>query len=56
MLFFAGNKFTHVPESLGKLPNLFMLSFKSNLLEVVSEAALSESLGWLILTDNKIRG
>jgi len=32
-----------------------MLSFKSNCIEEVPEESLSPGLGWLILTDNKIR-
>ena len=55
ILFFAGNRFTSVPPVLGCLPSLYMLSFKSNCLEEVPEESLSPRLGWLILTDNKIK-
>ena len=54
IIFFAGNKFKRVPAVLGRLPNLYMLSFKSNCIETVPEESLSVSIGWLILTDNKI--
>ena len=54
ILFFAGNKFETVPECLGQLSSLFMLSFKSNCLIDYPELALSPSVGWLILTDNKL--
>ncbi|ELR23309.1 serine/threonine protein kinase [Acanthamoeba castellanii str. Neff] len=52
--FFLGNGFTTVPEVLGRLPALFMLSFKSCQLHDVPEASLAPSLGWLILTDNQL--
>ena len=55
VLFFAGNKFTRLPSVLGSMPSLYMLSFKSNCLEEVPEDSLSPSVGWLILTDNKIK-
>jgi hypothetical protein len=54
ILFFASNAFTSVPTVLGSLPSLYMLSFKSNRLSCVPETSLSPSLGWLILTDNRI--
>ena len=54
ILFFAGNKFDIVPECLGQMSSLYMLSFKSNSLINVPEASLSPSIGWLILTDNKL--
>lgn len=55
VLFFLRCRFTRVPRVVGRLPSLFMLSFKSNLLEEVGEDALPPSLGWLILTDNRLR-
>ena len=55
VLFFAGNKFARLPSVLGTMPSLYMLSFKSNCLEEVPEDSLSPSVGWLILTDNKIK-
>jgi Leucine-rich repeat (LRR) protein len=56
ILFFAQNKFNHIPDILGSLPSLYMLSFKSNIVERVSATSLSPSIRWLILTDNKISG
>jgi Leucine-rich repeat (LRR) protein len=53
-LFFLNNRFTRIPPVVGRLPNLFMLSFKSNRLEAIAEDALPPSLGWLILTDNRL--
>jgi Leucine-rich repeat (LRR) protein len=55
ILFFAQNHFEIVPPVLGTLPSLFMLSFKSNKIQEVPDESLSPSIGWLILTDNKIR-
>lgn len=54
VLFFASNRFEYIPEVLGVLSSLFMLSFKSNRLRTVSPMSLSPSVGWLILTDNRI--
>ena len=54
ILFFAQNKFTHIPKVLGKLSTLYMLSFKSNQLCMIDDASLSPSICWLILTDNDI--
>lgn len=53
-LFFLNNRFARIPPVVGRLPNLFMLSFKSNRLEAIAEDALPPSLGWLILTDNRL--
>lgn len=53
-LFFLGNAFEEIPKELGSLSSLFMLSFKSNKLLSVPEGCLSPSIGWLILTDNRI--
>lgn len=54
ILFFANNLFETIPEVLGELPNLYMISFKSNRLSFISEKSLSSSVGWLILTDNQL--
>ena len=54
VLFLLGNNFTTVPACLGQLPELYMLSFKSNQLSTIPEGALPPSLGWLILTDNRL--
>ena len=51
---YLGCEFTEVPEVLGSMPSLYMLSFKSCALTDVSERALSPSVGWLILTDNRL--
>lgn len=56
VLFFAQNNFEAIPPELGQLPNLFMLSFKSNKLKHIDETSLSPSIGWLILTDNLLTG
>lgn len=54
-VFFAmANKFEEYPEVLGRLPNIGMVSFKSNRIERLSETCLASSIYWLILTDNKI--
>jgi Leucine-rich repeat (LRR) protein len=52
ILFFANNAFKTIPLVLGKMKSLYMLSFKSNQLETIDAQSLSESVGWLILTDN----
>lgn len=56
ILFFAQNKFEVVPEVLGGMSSLFMVSFKSNQVVDVPENSLSPSISWLILTDNSIQG
>lgn len=52
--FFLGNRFEEVPAVVGRLPALYMLSFKSCRLARVPEESLPPSLGWLILTDNQL--
>ena len=52
--FFLGCDFETVPSVLGRLPRLFMLSFKANKLSAIPEDALSPSIGWLILSDNRL--
>lgn len=54
ILFFGSNKFTSIPPELGQLNSLYMLSFKSNYLTHIAAESLSPSIGWLILTDNKL--
>jgi hypothetical protein len=54
VLFFGQNKFAMLPSVLGKLTSLYMLSFKSNQISHIPQDSLSPSIGWLILTDNKI--
>lgn len=53
-IFFANNEFTTIPKVLGNLPSLFMLSFKGNKIETIDIESLSPSIGWLILTDNRL--
>lgn len=54
ILFAPNNFFTELPSVLGKLSSLFMLSFKSNQISHIPEDSLSPSIGWLILTGNRI--
>ena len=54
ILFFLACEFTVVPEILGQMHSLYMLSFKANKVREVPAAALSPKLGWLILSDNQI--
>ncbi len=54
ILFLGSNEFDSIPPFLGQMGSLFMLSFKSNRVTLVPEECLSPSIGWLILTDNKI--
>jgi hypothetical protein len=53
-LFFLGCHFTEVPVVIGRLPRLFMLSFKANKLERVPEGSIPKSVCWLILSDNRL--
>lgn len=55
ILFCSSNDFTHLPAVLGECENLSMIGFKSNRIESIDTQALSTSLRWLILTDNRIR-
>ena len=54
ILFALGCGFKHIPDALGALPSLYMLSFKSNQLERISAGALAPTIEWLILTDNRL--
>ena len=54
ILFCLKNAFTTIPSVVGKLPSLYMCSFKSNQLTSIAEDALAPSTEWLILTDNKL--
>ena len=54
VLFLLGCSFSQMPAVVAALPSLYMLSFKSNRLASVPEHSLSPSIGWLILTDNRI--
>jgi len=53
-LFASSNRFTALPSVLGRLPVLDTLGFKANRIADVPPEALSPSLRWLILTDNRI--
>ncbi|MHB1115516.1 leucine-rich repeat-containing protein kinase family protein [Sideroxydans sp.] len=55
VIFCSDNHFTHVPEVLGRCPQLEMIGFKANRIETLSAAALPPKLRWLILTDNRLR-
>ncbi|MET0348659.1 MAG: leucine-rich repeat-containing protein kinase family protein [Rhizobacter sp.] len=53
-LFASGNRFTALPAVLGQLSLLDTLGFKANQIAHVPAEALSPSLRWLILTDNRV--
>ncbi|MBU0688731.1 MAG: protein kinase [Gammaproteobacteria bacterium] len=55
VIFCSDNRFTHVPEVLGRCTELEMVGFKANQIETLSAAALPTKLRWLILTDNRLR-
>jgi hypothetical protein len=55
IIFCSDNRFTHVPEVLGRCTELEMVGFKANQIETLSAAALPPKLRWLILTDNRLR-
>jgi Protein kinase domain len=54
VIFCSNNRFTRLPEVLGRCPNLTMLGFKANRIAEVPAAALPPGLRWLILTDNAL--
>lgn len=54
ILFCSENRFTELPEVLGRCPALTMVGFKANRIATVSAASLPAGLRWLILTDNVI--
>ncbi len=55
VIFCSDNRFTRVPEVLGRCPSLEMVGFKANQISELPAAALPEKLRWLILTDNCLR-
>ena len=55
VLFLMENKFTEMPSVVGLVPNLEMISFKSNMLNSVHPDALQPQLRWLILTNNQLK-
>ncbi|QXB03233.1 leucine-rich repeat-containing protein kinase family protein [Aeromonas sp. FDAARGOS 1416] len=54
IIFCSENRFTELPEVLGRCPALTMVGFKANQIDTVSAKALPAGLRWLILTDNAI--
>jgi hypothetical protein len=54
IVFCSDNRFTTLPEVLGRCPQLSMVGFKANRIGRVSAKALPPRLRWLILTDNEI--
>jgi hypothetical protein len=54
IIFCSNNRFTELPEVLGKCPQLSMIGFKANQIVKVTGAALPVTLRWLILTDNQV--
>ncbi|MEN3786753.1 leucine-rich repeat-containing protein kinase family protein [Aeromonas veronii] len=54
IIFCSENRFTELPEVLGRCPALTMVGFKANQIVTVSAKALPTGLRWLILTDNAI--
>jgi hypothetical protein len=54
VIFCSDNRFTKVPEVLGRCPQLEMVGFKANQIRHLSASALPEKLRWLILTDNQL--
>lgn len=54
ILFVPSNRFTQFPNVVGNLSSLFMVSFKFNQIVTIPETSLNPSIGWLILTSNKI--
>ena len=53
-VFASNNRLTALPPVLGRLPLLDTLGVKANRIEDVPAQALSPTLRWLILTDNRI--
>lgn len=54
IIFCSENRFTELPEVLGRCRLLTMVGFKANRIATVSAASLPAGLRWLILTDNVI--
>lgn len=55
VIFCSDNRFTEVPEVLGKCPQLEMAGFKANQIRHLPATSLPDKLRWLILTDNQLR-
>ena len=54
VLFLNNNSFTEFPAVLAACPALSMISFKHNQIEAIGDHALSPTVRWLILTDNRL--
>ena len=54
IIFCSENRFTELPEVLGRCPALTMVGFKANQIATVLARALPARLRWLILTDNAV--
>lgn len=54
IIFCSENRFTELPEVLGRCPALTMVGFKANQIVTISAKALPAGLRWLILTDNAV--
>ena len=54
VIFCSDNRFTEVPEVLGRCPHLSMVGFKANQIRYLPAAALPAQLRWLILTGNQL--
>ena len=54
IIFCSENRFTELPEVLGRCPALTMVGFKANRIATVSAKSLPARLRWLILTDNAV--
>ncbi len=54
IIFCSENRFTELPEVLGRCPALTMVGFKANRIVTVSAKALPAGLRWLILTNNAV--
>lgn len=54
IIFCSDNKFTELPEVLGRCPALTMVGFRSNRIVALAPASLPARLRWLVLTDNRI--
>ena len=54
IFFCSDNQFTVLPEVLGDCPQLYLIGFKSNIIEHIPAKALNPNLRWLILTNNRI--
>ncbi|NJI07932.1 leucine-rich repeat-containing protein kinase family protein [Aeromonas veronii] len=54
IIFCSENRFTELPEVLGRCSALTMVGFKANRIATVSAKSLPAGLRWLILTDNAI--